>query len=192
MIEGTSGAGAAATTASVGQTSALTPEALMLYCGARLRDLDQEVNETFARQKQYRDATSALNDLQSDLNGLIKTKSAEGEYAIPEHDQATLDRIGQKFERAITAAPPGIREKLETAYAEWKTNPGNTAYNVKEVKAKAEEIGGLAKEISSAAELDMIGLQSLMSQRQTAIQLTTNLLSSFNESLKAIAAKVGS
>jgi hypothetical protein len=37
----------------------------------------------------------------------------------------------------------------------------------------------------------MIGLQSLMSERQTAIQLTTNLVQSLGTQMNAIASNVG-
>jgi hypothetical protein len=39
--------------------------------------------------------------------------------------------------------------------------------------------------------MNMISLQSIMSARQTAVQLATNLISALGESSKAIAANAG-
>lgn len=40
-------------------------------------------------------------------------------------------------------------------------------------------------------ELDMIGLQSLISQRQQAVQLTSNVLKKMNDTTSAIAHNIG-
>jgi hypothetical protein len=45
--------------------------------------------------------------------------------------------------------------------------------------------------LNSGAELQMIQLQSIMSQRQTAIQITTNLVQALGDQLNKIADNVG-
>ena len=52
-------------------------------------------------------------------------------------------------------------------------------------------VKGIQSDINSAAELSMIGLQSLMSQRQEAIQLCTNLVQSMGDQCNKIAENVG-
>lgn len=46
-------------------------------------------------------------------------------------------------------------------------------------------------DLTGGAELNMINLQAIMSQRQTAIQLTTNLVQSLGDSSNKIAANIG-
>jgi hypothetical protein len=190
MIDGTSRTTATAPTP-VNYTGALTPDALMVYCGARLRDIDQQVNAVFARQKQQQNASSAVNTLQGDLNQLVALQSSDDAYAVKAGDTETRGRIAAEFEKAIMYAPEGVKAQLGALYEEWKANPGTEDYNVRELKSFSERLGTIGKEISSSMELDMIGLQSLMSQRQTAVQLITNLVASLGESLKAGASKVG-
>jgi hypothetical protein len=46
-------------------------------------------------------------------------------------------------------------------------------------------------DLNGGAELNMINLQAIMSQRQTAIQLTTNLVQALGDSSNKIAANIG-
>jgi hypothetical protein len=57
--------------------------------------------------------------------------------------------------------------------------------------ATQDAVKGLQQDISSSAELSMINLQSLMSQRQEAIQLSTNLVQSLGDQCNKIADNVG-
>jgi hypothetical protein len=54
-----------------------------------------------------------------------------------------------------------------------------------------KRLDALVSDINSSAQMDMINLQSLMSNRQTAIQLTTNMLKALNDSEKQIVHNIG-
>jgi hypothetical protein len=54
-----------------------------------------------------------------------------------------------------------------------------------------DAIKGVQSDLSSNAELSMINLQSLMAQRQEAIQVCTNLVQSMGQSTLQVAANVG-
>ncbi len=54
---------------------------------------------------------------------------------------------------------------------------------ISETKARETALNAC---LQGGAELNMIQLQSLMSERQTAVQLTTNLLKALNQSQKSI------
>lgn len=54
-----------------------------------------------------------------------------------------------------------------------------------------DTLSGISNSLNSGAELNMIQLQSLASQRTTAIQLATNLLQSINDGTSKIVANVG-
>jgi hypothetical protein len=57
--------------------------------------------------------------------------------------------------------------------------------------ATQDAVKAIQQDVSSAAELAMINLQSLMSQRQEAIQLATNLVQSLGDQCNKIADNVG-
>lgn len=60
-----------------------------------------------------------------------------------------------------------------------------------QVSSISESIKGLQSDLNSGTELGMIQLQSLMSQRQSSVQMVTNLIQSLGEQMKGIAGNVG-
>ncbi len=71
-------------------------------------------------------------------------------------------------------------------------NPNDRYISVDEMKAlSSDAVANIQKDLNSGAELSMINLQSLMSQRQQAIQLATNLVQSLGDQCNKIAENVG-
>jgi len=60
-----------------------------------------------------------------------------------------------------------------------------------EFQAFTSTLTGINNNLSSGAELQMINIQSLMSQRTTAIQLTTNILQAYDDGLSKVADNIG-
>ena len=51
-------------------------------------------------------------------------------------------------------------------------------------------IGEIVEDLKGNAELQMIQLQSLISARQTAVQLTTNMLSKVDQTLQSVVSNI--
>ncbi len=181
----------------VSYTSAMTPDALMAYCASRLRGLDGEMATQFEKQQQYRNSSSAVNRLQSKLADL--SNRPNGLKVGDADHNATWTEVHDLFNKAMEALPPGSQQRaqLQTTRTNWEESfftdqNGDGEVNKEEFTNLASQMSAIAKDLGSSAELDMIQLQSLMSQRQTAIQMCTNLISSLGESAKTIAQKIGS
>ncbi len=87
---------------------------------------------------------------------------------------------------------------IDEMYANKSGNYGGSVsgddakYTVDQFKGDTvDAIHNIQQNISSSAELSMINLQSLMSQRQEAIQLSTNLVQSLGDQCNKIADNVG-
>jgi hypothetical protein len=70
-------------------------------------------------------------------------------------------------------------------------DPGGRQIDGKRVQQWVEDLKGIQADINAGTELGMIQLQSIMSQRQTALQLTTNLVQALGDQMKQIAANIG-
>jgi hypothetical protein len=193
MINGTNGVGAAT---GINYTGALTPDALMLYCASRLKGLDQQMQEQFAKQQTYRAASGAVNKLQARFAELSANQKGISP-SDPQH-KAIFDEMESLWNDAMAALPPDSPQRAQLqgqrdAYnrSMMAPNGGDWAFSKEECASMATSIGTISKDLSSSAELDMIQLQSLMSQRQTAIQMCTNLVSALGETSKTIAQKIG-
>jgi hypothetical protein len=162
----------------------VTPDAMFVYCQTRLRGVDTQCRDIMAKQEKSAKVQTALGELQT----LLSNKS-EGYGENPE----LYGKIGASFNRAIDAVGPDseMGQRLLTIRDKEFNAGGDSAVNADEMKSIDSGVKTMQAQLNSQSELDMIHLQSLMSQRQTAIQLTTNILQSLNDSANKIVANIG-
>lgn len=192
----------------------LSMDAILFYCESRLRGLDTQVQEHFSRQKKANTDSAALSQLLSCLGACPNGFGADGRAA---HDlirayQAAITTvgadsvIGQKLIAAQdafvnAASKGGAGGELARKVGEgdfWTKDLAANAdaglvnpLSMETMKGFCSSIENLQKEINSGAELGMITLQSLMSERQMAVQIATNLLQSLGDQLNKVAANIG-
>ncbi|MCA9600035.1 MAG: hypothetical protein KC776_42320 [Myxococcales bacterium] len=191
--------------------NALTAEGLMLYLETRMNGLDEQINAAFDKQKKIEGIRKELMKIQNALGGLSEEKGLHGTHN--DHggwmgwkdggaSAASTKKDGMAgYEKEITDALAEIDQidpELGKAVRKSMSTDGagslyylNGQYKGEEVKAAKECVNNFMKQLESSAQLEMIGLQSKMSARQTAIQLATNLISALNKGTDAIAANVG-
>lgn len=181
-------------TSGVTYAGGLTPDALMQYCATRLRGIGDQVDDQFEKQEWSREVTGDVNELQQKLVALFERPRPNKEDAILAGDQATKDDIRFMFDEVIKKFPDGHpqKEALKAQFAQFDGDAKDGGVGGTQLRAMAEGLQTISKDLSSGAELEMITLQSIMSQRQTAIQICTNLVAALGESSKAIAQKIGS
>jgi hypothetical protein len=158
----------------------LTPDAMLVYCQSRLSGINSQCREIMTRQENNAKDQATLGNLLSTL------------YLFQDGANNT----------------PGANQKVEAAYDKAVEDAGGpeSPLGKQLAKDRAELFAGGDKnamqslinatkshqsELNSDSEIDMIRLQSLMSQRQTAIQLTTNIVQSLNDQANKIVANIG-
>lgn len=191
----------------------LSPDALMVYLSTRLNGLDDQIDAIFNTEQKQQKVQSALSKIQAELGRLDDSSDPNTLLTMPAADGTTTS--------GSTTSPPTtspqvsgtseIEKNINTQIAEIAQTDPNLAATIQsrlnekgfilfvqdgkyfssEVKATKEYLQGLSKDIESGSQMNMIQLQSLMSARQTAIQLSTNLISALGESSKAIASNIG-
>jgi hypothetical protein len=182
----------------------LTPEGLMLYLESRLGDLDGQIDGLFKKQQDANRIREDLNAIQHALQTLESDPANKNALGTKNEDanhnnQFDRDELSD-WERKITDAIADIKEvdpergaKLESELKKtgYVLDGLNGEYMAYEVKNTTDYLNTVSKDLESGAQLEMIKLQSLMSSRQTAIQLSTNLVSALCDSTKSIASNVG-
>jgi hypothetical protein len=214
IVNGPSNAAAAYGVNSAFNANSLTPDALMIYLQDRLSGLDTQVQSIFAKQQhndKVREVCGKLNTLMAGLKEdggrLSDDQKLQFESALAEYEQ--LDPQGAAQLRSelmdggilkpdlapdfklpttfLGKAAETVEKRLEDNWL--KANDGK--YSKQEFKKTQELLEHKMSTLEANSQLNMIKLQSLMSNRQTAIQLSTNLISSLGESQKAIASNIG-
>jgi hypothetical protein len=192
----------------------LSPEALMTYCQSRLDSIDGQIQSSFDGQKKNSEFIDQMNTLQKTFKSLgSKPLDDHGQIIAMETQYKTLIEDMQKND-------PGNPE-LDTLITSYNTlvwsgsggaamhpgtpdfiqldthPPGKTSdqgdYNLVDTEFSdfAQTLSDCASNLNSHAELQMVQLQSLMSQRQTAITMTTNLVQSLGDQENKIADNIG-
>jgi hypothetical protein len=175
----------------------LTPDALMAYCQSRLDTIDNQVQSEFAQQNKNAQEISLLQT----SGDLFKTLSAGDQHGSIDLNESAADQqvtdgknnvqnmynsLNNTIQEIMKTDPnssvlPGLQNTLSLL----KSSAADDAtISQTEIQGYAQTITDAASSLNSNSELQMVQLQSLMSQRQTAISLTTNLVQSLGDESK--------
>jgi hypothetical protein len=160
----------------------LTPDAMLVYCQSRLTGINSQCREIMTRQDKNAKTQAALGDL---LSALYSHQDGYENADIHQKMQGAYDRALD----AVGRETP-LGQKLSNDRDQW-LRADDSIVNKEEMSSLINATKNHQSELNSDAEIDMIRLQSLMSQRQTAIQLTTNIIQSLNDQANKIVANIG-
>jgi hypothetical protein len=168
----------------------LTPDALLYYCEARLDGLDTQMQgimdqqETSNADEQHlKDAIDALDQYSSgggDPQALIQTIQGDVSQIQDPATQAKMQDLVND-----------MQNNLKSFSVSQQNAPEYLPFTSSQIQAWTDTVKNVDSDLSSGAELNMIQLQSLMSERQVATQLTTNLVQSLGDELNKIVDNVG-
>lgn len=178
----------------------LTADSLLAYCAMKLRQIDAQVHTAFTSQKLRNDVSTALTNLQQTMQGVINLPAPTDEQSAAEHAQR-LKLINDAFDAAILRAggpDTPIGKRIQEQKDHFNGNAQGTNYDGDKADVHESEIAqyvntlaSIQKDINQEGELEMINLQSLMSMRQQAIQMCTNMVASLGQAANAVAQNIG-
>ncbi len=170
--------------------NALTPDALLTYLGTRLGGLDKQVNDIFTREQKGEQVRGELREIQKLLTTVESGPNPGDKGTIKDLQgfAAELDAHLQNIAATDPAMAQQIRDHLSSPGQILANN--DDQFTTAELDATKDYLNMVNKDLESGSQLDMISLQSLMSARQTAIQLATNLVAACADSAKSIASNI--
>jgi len=178
----------------------MTPDTLMTYCESRLKGIDTQVKEQFAKQQSANKESTALtalmqalagaggasiNDARTDTAGTNIKAAFVHALDASVGDPATFAAVKAEYSKFLATA----YEDDDSPYKVPKADSKDTCSTIddKELQDMSANIKDAQSNLNSGSELAMIQLQQLMSQRQTAISTCTNLISTLNQASTGIA-----
>lgn len=195
----------------------LTPDALMSYCASRLRGIDDQIHSSMTRQQNANADSSTLSTLAEKLRppgGNVEV--GKNNDVFNNYGQALIDAANSASDPSLKAKLLGQAKKFVDCHEEAPQGSGKyvsdgvkvdgngtvtidgTAHktgdtlNPEQLKTMTSEfVSNVQKDLNSDTELSMINLQSLMSQRQSSVQLITNMVQSLGDQLNKIASNIG-
>lgn len=168
----------------------ITPDSLLAYCSTRLRNLDDAMQTQFKSQQQGIADSQVVQDIEQQIKDQFQNSEKDDKGAL-KYGANPQDQFfaNLKDEAAKIQDPTAKAAALKAIDGYAQTKAGAKFDDIK--SSTLDGLDSAKQGLSQGAELGMIGLQSLMSQRQTAVQMTTNLVQAFGESLKSVAGNVG-
>jgi hypothetical protein len=199
--------------------SNLSPDSLLAYCQSRLDSIDGQVSTLFREQQQNASATQQIDGFISELknyesSGDVKDaatcKKLESDFqslivSLKNSDPAcpelptliktynTMVWSGDGGAEHVGSSDPTGPDFIDRGqYPEDQLGPkGDNILSSQELQGYAQTLSDAAGNLNSDAELGMVHIQSLMSERQTAVTLTTNLVQSLGDQTNKIAENIG-
>jgi hypothetical protein len=188
-------------------TAGLTPDALMTYCQSRLGSIDGQIETAFNDQQTR---TTESQDIQGVLALLQGNQAGTTDASTCASMESSLQQLIAKVQTSDPGSPalPALEQTYNnmvySGTGPTSANPylagnpaqtngpqGDNTLSPDEMTSYINAVQGAVSNLDSGAELQMIQIQSLMSQRQTAISLTTNLVQSLGDQTNKIAENIG-
>jgi hypothetical protein len=155
------------------------------------------ITDKVAAQKLEQDLETLIssierNDPQCSQLGQLKQlhdtimASGTGPYTTTESNGSSVQH--GYYNGATTGA--GMPPNGTSAPSGSRVDTDNT-FGSDELKGFSDTLTGINNSLNNSAELGMISIQSLMSQRSTAIQLATNIMQSLDDGTSKIADNIG-
>jgi hypothetical protein len=194
----------------------ISPDSIMAYCSAQMSFLDAGIQERMAQQQASRDVQALLGDVKAalmkhalggddwgDKQQVIQAMEAAWEKMAPNdpmrdqlndrfHDFTATCINSNNIDQANGYNLGHLDEGTMNQFQTWcADNNGNNAADLTELKQLSDNVDTLVNDCGKGAELQMINLQSMVSQRQMAIQLTTQIISKMNDAQMAVVGQIG-
>jgi hypothetical protein len=198
--------------------SNLSPDSLMAYCQSRLDSVDGQVNTLFNEQQQNASVAEQIDGViselknydASDVKDAATCKKLESKFqslivslknsdpSCPElptltktyNDMVWSGDGGAKYAHSSDPTDPDFID--DGPHPPDKLGPqGDGILLSSELQGYAQTLSDAAGNLNSDSELGMVHIESLMSQRQTAVTLTTNLVQSLGDQTNKIADNIG-
>ncbi len=195
-------------------TATLDAESLLAYCSSRLSTLDGLIRERFAGQQQRNKDLEALSKTMADLNtfsgginpkavhddaGALQNHITAANLLIADYNATSSDEVKGKIAAFYNAITGNKIENLPQAPGGGRIGPVTKdmihddeikAFSAEAWTAQVNDLKPMQDKMSKDNEMTMIELQSIVSQRQLAIQLTTQMMQTLHEGAKAVVSNI--
>lgn len=196
--------------------SSITPGTLMAYCDSNLDSLQTQMSTIFVEQQTSNAEESQLGQLASQIQG-NQAAGLNGTQACISLEQS-IENLYNEIKQAdpnspvlaqlatlhdnVMATGSGPYTDPTTGQQQGYIGPGTYGYatgttdqnsNISsdEMQSYVTAVQTMTSTLNSSSQTAMIQLQSLMSQQQTAIELTTNLVQSLGDTTQKVVENIG-
>jgi hypothetical protein len=184
--------------AQLGNPVYLTPDAVMAYCESRLRGVDTQVEQAFQTQESANSDSQILTQLANNITLPTDDSIDMSKNPTLSNGQAASDwlkSVAAAYQEAANGvSDPQLKMALQAQGNKilGDANSATVTLNQSDLQSLiTTPVSQFQQNLNSGSELSMMNLQSLMSQRQEAIQTCTNLVQAMGDMCSKITENIG-
>lgn len=159
----------------------LSVEELIMQCEQTMKGLDSQLRTKMNDQKARNSSLGGLGKLSDIANSVLKDQSAGISNALTTADgpngEPSIDKQLTKMENDH----PELKETIAQLRDKMKDG-----FSTQEAKDFTSSVDNASDALRSDNETSMISIQSIVSKRSQALQMTSNLVNSLNEAVKGV------
>ena len=199
------------TTTAIGSSNSLTSDSLMNYCDSQLSSIDGEIDTTMESDNNATQVSQQLQGvietLQQNSTGVNNNEqtcatletalgNVVNQMQATDPNNPNLGPLTQSYNNMVWSGTGGNATGPQlidpTGYPPVQSGPnGDNTLSSDEMSSYISTLQGASSSLDSSSEMNLVEIQSLMSQRETAIQLTTNLVQSLGDQTNSIVSNIG-
>jgi hypothetical protein len=186
-------------------------DTILAYCASRLNTIDGQIQARFADQTRNNELIKQTGKLQTILRKFPDGMANGDELKTHDDWRGTHLEAGAELKKLFNETTDvSLRNRIAADYRtitgkEMPVEGGRakdgpvelaldktmiTGQSKQQWDARIEDTKQLQDSVGKQNEMSMIGLQALVSQRQLAVQLTTQLMAAMNEGMKGICGNI--
>jgi hypothetical protein len=172
----------------------MSPDSVLAYCEAQMQGFNSDFNQFVAQSQATVGSKTAVSTLQTDM-GQISASGldyANGNSEVTS-DQATFAKINGDITAAITQAQSAgnapLVQQLQSVQAAFNAG-GDDNVSPTDVTNISAMLTTASSDIDSNSQMQMISLQSVMSQQASVLQMTTGMIQQMGQTEEKVAGNV--
>lgn len=195
----------------------LSDDAMLAYCGTQMQQIDSQIQTTFADQQKQNLEQQVINQALQVLQGCADgTLGSDGKYGKNESQcvamEKALEQAISQVEQIDPSAPclsdlkqihdnimatgtgpndSSVGHGYYVGPSDANPTPDSTISST-EMSGFINALQNVGSGLNSDAQLRMINIQSLVSQQQTAVELTTNIMQSLDGAMQKVVENIHS
>jgi len=177
--------------------AAMTPDAVLAYCEQQFNGINQQFDNCLNQSQTTAGLTTDLNNVKTAIDANASAGfNANGGDA----DDAALAAANSSIDTAINdaqaAGNPALVQNLQDIKTALNTSNGvgdgtDNKVTPADIQSINTQIDSASSSLSSQSQMQMISLQSVVSQQNSALQLATNLIQTIGDEGKSVASNIG-
>jgi len=189
------------------QFNYISVDELTEFCSVQLQACDKQIRSLTSNQQDIVNNAESIANAQKELNDLAASVGKQSDQKLSSGDSnafhldslnKTLSALQGLADNASEPAKSAIQNEIDKLKSHCEMNPDGTVAKMKSDLLQSDvtdmvktDLQPVADKLQSDQSMNMIKVQSAVSQREQMVQLVTGLIQKMNEMVSSVVNNIG-